>query len=303
MVRVWSLRGHDCQAFYDETATSATHPKDNGENEMFATGSTDEVRTIACLHSSGSSGRQWAMLREYVGEHFDVLTPNLIGYGKDQFGQGTALTLRDEVDAVVAQIDAAGGKVHLVGHSFGGAVATCIALWYPERVASLTIYEPVLFSMLYADDSTSTEVQEFERVADSVISQLDSVYGRYQGARDFINYWSGGDVWTSMAGQQHARFASQMPKVAAEFRALSGAGISAADLAGLRVPVRLFCGSSTRASARRIVELYAGAATQVELRRLDGPGHMGPITHPFLVNPLIVDHIVENLPVEEAKVA
>lgn len=270
---------------------------------MFATGNTEEVRTIVCLHSSGSSGRQWTMLREYVGEHFDVLTPNLIGYGKDQFGQGTALTLRDEVDAVMAQIDAAGGKAHLVGHSYGGAVATCIALWYPERVASLTIYEPVLFSMLYDDDSASAEVQEFERVADSIRLQLDSVYGRYQGARDFINYWSGGDAWKGMAGQQHARFASQMPKVAAEFRALAGAGISAADLAELRVPVRLFCGSATRSSARRIVELYAGSAPLVELHRLEGLGHMGPVTHPFLVNPQIVDHIVANLPVEEAKVA
>lgn len=303
MVSVWSLRGHDWQAFYDETATSATHPNDNGGNEMFEITSTDAVRTIACLHSSGSSGRQWAMLREYVGEHFDVLTPNLIGYGRDFFEQGTALSMRDEVDAIVAQIDAAGGKAHLVGHSYGGAIATCIALWYPERVASLTIYEPVLFSMLYADDSTSMEVQEFERVADSIIFQLDSVYGRYQGARDFINYWSGGDVWKRMAGQQHARFASQMPKVAAEFRALSGAGISAADIAGLNVPVRLFCGSATRASARRIVELYAGSAPQVELRLIDGLGHMGPVTHPFLVNPLIVDHIVDNLPVDEAKVA
>jgi pimeloyl-ACP methyl ester carboxylesterase len=303
MVRDWSLRGHDWQAFYDETATSATHPNDNGGNEMFVTGNTDEVRTIACLHSSGGSGRQWAMLREYVGERFDVLTPNLIGYGKDQFGQGTALTIREEVDAVVAQIDAAGGRAHIVGHSYGGAIATCLALWYPERVVSLTIYEPVLFSMLYADDGASTEVQEFERVADSIIFQLDSVYGRYQGARDFINYWSGGDAWQGMAGQQHARLASQMPKVAAEFRALSGAGISAADLAGLRVPVRLFCGSATRASARRIVELYAGSAPRVELHRLDGLGHMGPVTHPFLVNPLIVDHIFDNLPVDEAKVA
>jgi pimeloyl-ACP methyl ester carboxylesterase len=270
---------------------------------MFAPVNTDAVRTIACLHSSGASGRQWNMLREYVGERFDVLTPNLIGYGREPFGQGSPLSIRQEVDAIVAQIDAGGGKAHLVGHSYGGAIATHLALWHPERVASLTIYEPVMFSMLYADNAASAEVQEVERVADSIIYQLDSVYGRYQGARDFINYWSGGDAWHGMEGRQHARFASLMPKIAAEFRALADVGTFARSLADIRVPVRLFSGSATRNSTRRIVELFTQAAPWIEAHELEGLGHMGPITHPFRVNPLVVDHIVQSSFVEEAAAA
>jgi pimeloyl-ACP methyl ester carboxylesterase len=262
-----------------------------------------ETRTIACLHSSGGSGRQWNGLREFVGERYDVLTPNLIGYGKEMFEPGSPLSIRDEVEAVVAQIDAAGGRAHIVGHSYGGAIATHLALWYPDRVASLTIYEPVMFSMLYADDDAAPELEEIERVADSIITQLDTVYGRWQGARDFINFWSGGDAWHGMAGHQHARFASLMPKVAAEFRALADVGTAANNLAELRLPVRLFCGSNTRAAARRVIELFSESAPQVELHLLSGLGHMGPVTHPDTVNPLIVDHIVRNGPTAEAKVA
>lgn len=268
---------------------------------MFAP--ANDTRTIACLHSSGGSSRQWNALRDYIGERFDVLAPNLIGYGRQQFEHGAPLSLHDEVEAVVEQIDAVGGKAHVVGHSYGGAIATHLALWYPDRVASLTIYEPVLFSVLYADSDASMELEEIERVADSIISQLDTVYGRWQGARDFINFWSGFDTWHSMAGRQHARFASLMPKVAAEFRALSAAGTSAASLAELRLPVRLFCGSRTRAATRRIVELFADSAPRVELHLLDGPGHMGPVTHPDIVNPLVVDHIMQRAPAREARVA
>lgn len=36
------------------------------------------------------------------------------------------------------------GQVHMVGHSFGGAGAATHALHHPDRVASLTLYEPVL---------------------------------------------------------------------------------------------------------------------------------------------------------------
>lgn len=36
------------------------------------------------------------------------------------------------------------GRAHLLGHSFGGAIAATHALHYPDRVASLTLLEPVM---------------------------------------------------------------------------------------------------------------------------------------------------------------
>lgn len=45
--------------------------------------------------------------------------------------------LRDQVDAVVALVDAAGGPVVLVGHSGGGAVAHAVADARPDRIAKI----------------------------------------------------------------------------------------------------------------------------------------------------------------------
>ena len=56
-------------------------------------------------------------------------------------------------------------------------------------------------------------------------------------------------------------------------------------------------------ATRRIVDLFSRVVSQVELHLLEGLGHMGPITHPDVVNPLIVDHIVRSSPVAAAKVA
>lgn len=46
------------------------------------------------------------------------------------------------VEQTLAGIDL--DRAHLVGHSFGGAIATTHALKYPARVASLTLLEPVM---------------------------------------------------------------------------------------------------------------------------------------------------------------
>lgn len=53
-------------------------------------------------------------------------------------------SIRDQADYVAQMFDAlAVGPAHLVGHSFGGALATATALHHPDRLASLALLEPV----------------------------------------------------------------------------------------------------------------------------------------------------------------
>lgn len=48
------------------------------------------------------------------------------------------------IGEAVDALDVPGGRVHAVGHSFGGANAAVFALRHPEQVASLTLLEPVM---------------------------------------------------------------------------------------------------------------------------------------------------------------
>lgn len=263
----------------------------------------NETKTIVCLHSSGGNGGQWRALKDYVGDRVNVLTPNLIGYGEERFALGDSLSIEHEVREIADLIRNNGGSAHLVGHSYGGAIATHVALEYPQLVASLTVYEPVLLAMLHDDDRASPALEEVEHVAMSIIGQVDCKHGRWRAAREFINFWSAGDAWRAMKDWQHARFAQLMPKIAAEFFALRHAGTSASGLAGLRMPVRIFCGDQTRDSARRVAEIFAAAAPGISLQMLHGHSHMAPITHADVINPLIVGHILESRPVRQVVAA
>jgi pimeloyl-ACP methyl ester carboxylesterase len=79
----------------------------------------------------GSSWSEVAPALEQAGHRVRALTlPGLESADTDRSDIG----LRDQVEAVIAAVDEAGGPVVLVGHSGGGAIAHAVADARPERV-------------------------------------------------------------------------------------------------------------------------------------------------------------------------
>lgn len=260
-----------------------------------------DLTTVVCLHSSMSHGGQWRALVSRLENDFNVATPNLLGYNGVTADFERQLRLEHEVAAVMQQISDLQGPVHLVGHSFGGAVALRLASMYPERVASLTVYEPVWFSLLFDDGAGDEELLEIDRVQKALSS--NTRFGQLRGAQEFVNYWACGDGWSHLSLEQQSRLAGLSSKVAAEFGALMAAGPATQELYKLSIPVRLLCGTNTRPSARQISELLAEIVPGVEYFRMDGLAHMAPVTHADDVNPMIIEHILSNTTYRQTAVA
>ena len=103
-------------------------------------GSPEPRDTLICLHCSASSGRQWKALADSLADDLTVLTPDLLGYdGRTPWPVGAPLSLDDEVEHLAPLITAQAGGIHLLGHSYGGAVALQIAMRWPDRIKSLTL--------------------------------------------------------------------------------------------------------------------------------------------------------------------
>ena len=65
-------------------------------------------------------------------------------------------------------------------------------------------------------------------------------------------------------------------------------------LGALTMPVLLMVGKNSPACARAVARLLSQALPRVETLEFEGLGHMGPVTHPEVVNPAIDEFLRRN---------
>ena len=243
---------------------------------------------VICLHSSASGAGQWRALMGRLGERCHVIAPELMGYGRNPAWPGDRpLRLADEVAALAPVFDAAGATFSLVGHSYGGAVALRAALHHRERLRYLIIYEPTLFGLLarhLPDHAATAEV--ITALGGDTVGAVER--GDLAGAAErFVDYWAGVGAWAATPGARRPAIVAAMPKVAAEWAALLHEPATLAEFASLDIPTLYLVGAASLASTRTVATLVAPALPRAEVVELDGVGHMGPVTHPEAVNPVI----------------
>lgn len=251
--------------------------------------------SVVCLHSSTGSGAQWRGLQETLAQRFEVMAVDLHGHGRSPAWPASApSTLHLDAAAVGALAGIATHDIHLVGHSYGAAVALQMALRWPQRVRSLTLYEPVVFGMLRRASLQDEAMDEIEEIAASVAS-LVRAGCLEDAARVFVGYWSGVRAWAALdQGQQHSIIA-RIASVPRHFEALFAAQWDAAALQRLGMPVLLMHGSTTRAPARRVADLLGNMLPRVQRCELSGAGHMGPLTHAATVEHWFTTHLDHRL--------
>lgn len=250
-------------------------------------------RTLAChergagdpvllVHSSGFTSRQWRRLAEALAPTHRVLAPDLLGYGDSSpWPDGEPFELEQDVAALAGLVDGE-APVHVVGHSYGGLLGLQLALAHPDRVRSLAVYEPVAFGILH------------EAADADVLGSLDGVQGTYDGepwlAR-FIDWWNGKGAWAAMAPEVRAGFIAVGWKAYVEVTSLSADRTDAARYGTIAVPTLLLGGEATVPAERRVLEKLCAALPDARLQLFPGLGHMGPVTHPHVVNPAILEHV------------
>jgi pimeloyl-ACP methyl ester carboxylesterase len=249
--------------------------------EYLDAGSGDPV---VLLHSSASSSAQWRALAAQLSDRYRVLTPDLYGYGASAHWSGQApFTLAHEAEIVHALLDQVGAQAHLVGHSYGGAVALHAARTRGGRFRSLVLIEPVAFYLL----ADRAEIGAVARRVQQAVASGDYL----GGCRDFYEYWSGSGSWDAVPAARRNAMAPLMAKVAIEFHAAFAEPAGLADHRRIAVPTLLLLGEHSPRPTRRICELLAATLGDARLRIVEGAGHMSPLTHRDTVNALVAEHL------------
>ncbi len=96
--------------------------------------------TLVFVHGYFGGSRQWAGQINAFQDHFQVITPDLPGFGLNnsmtspESISGYADYVHDEIEKLGVE------RFHLIGHSMGGMIAQEMAAQKPHRIDHLVLY-------------------------------------------------------------------------------------------------------------------------------------------------------------------
>jgi len=246
---------------------------------------------VVFLHCTGGSGRQWTEFAEALRAKFLVIAPDLCGYGDTtHWGGAGTFNLAVEADLIAALVGELKTPAHIVGHSYGGAVALQLALRHPRHLKSLTLIEPAAFHLLRGGDEIDERaLMRISEVAATIANAVNC--GDYFGAmRRFVDYWNGEGAWNALPGPQRIALVSKIGKITLDFWATLNDPVRPRDLFEVLAPTLIISGGRSPLTPRRICSHLVRGIPDAKLRTIAAAGHMLPLTHLDEVLPLIVNH-------------
>jgi pimeloyl-ACP methyl ester carboxylesterase len=98
---------------------------------------------VILIHGSGpgvTSYANWRLVIPALAANFRVLAPDMVGFGYSERPAGIEYGIQTWADQVVGLMDTLQlGTAHIVGNSFGGAIALRTAVQHPDRVGKLVL--------------------------------------------------------------------------------------------------------------------------------------------------------------------
>lgn len=118
---------------------------------------------VVLVHGGAGDHRHWEGQREAVAERYRFIAPTQRYFGTDPWpDDGSAFSMATHADDLAAFIrHLNGGPAHVVGWSYGGAIAIVLAVHHPEWVKSLFVFEPGLAT--FVTDPADVQVSGEDR--------------------------------------------------------------------------------------------------------------------------------------------
>jgi pimeloyl-ACP methyl ester carboxylesterase len=251
-----------------------------------------EVGCVVALHCSLGSGRQWTRLGDALDGKHRLFAPDISGYGTNRGPIDLPTTLTREVELVSADLAEATGPIHLVGHSYGGAIAFKLATDSPlaSRVRSLTLIEPVLPTLLCDNAADRRLHDRFASLGQAVY--LDLWNGAFMEAIErFTTFWNGSQSSEPLSAKARLRMVEQVERLSFDFMAVLAEENVSAAAGRVGVPTLLVSGGLSPYLTQRIVYRLASIIPGATTRHFPAAGHMLPISHAEQLNREIVRHI------------
>ncbi len=251
-------------------------------------------RPLLLVHGGAGSHHHWDRVLAPLARHFEVHAPDLPGFGTspdvppDLDGHAYVALAAASLAALVPRSD-----VHLVGFSFGGAVAAGVARAWGKRVAKLSVIGPGGFGnaagrrldIRSLRGSDGSEAAEREVIRHNLATTMFAEAATADMATVDQHRWN----------IRHARFASVT--VSYQVRLLH-------DIAQVACPLQLVMGARdvyAYPSPEARIAQVASVRPDVRVDRIAGAGHWAQHERPDAVAGALLDFLAPSMAVQEKR--
>jgi len=244
---------------------------------------------IVLLPGSCSTGAAWRPVIAAWDNRFRCITTSLLGYG----GTGERRTagnhsISHNAEAMESVIRRTGGRVHLIGHSFGGLVALAIALRRRGSLASLVIIEAPAVGIL-RERREDQHYRAFRRMTDAYFA--DFAGGNVEAIAAMIDFYGGAGTFASWPSRVRAYAAATTPVNILDWADAYGFPLAAASLGTLAIPLLIVRGEASPQPVQCANALLCEFSSNATLATIDGAAHFAIATHAVEIAHRIAAHV------------
>jgi pimeloyl-ACP methyl ester carboxylesterase len=237
---------------------------------------------LVLTHGSWTDRSGWAPSIPTLAERFEVVTWDRRGHSRSQDGPGPGSRVEDAADLTGLVEHLGGGRVHLVGNSYGAIVTLTMVTDRPDLVASAEVHEPPLFSLLEGstDPAIAAALAAVQQPLESVAALIEA--GEHRAAAEqFIDHVAlGPGAWAQLPGSFRALVEGNAGTFLDELRDPTALSIDMSALAATTVPLLLTCGTASPRLFPAVIDRLALLVPTARIGVLDGAGHIPHTTHP-----------------------
>jgi pimeloyl-ACP methyl ester carboxylesterase len=245
--------------------------------------------TVVLVPGSCSTGAAWRSVIASWQGRFRCVTTSLLGYGgtAERRSAGDP-AISHEAEILESVIRRAGGRVHLVGHSFGGLAALAVALRKHVPLASLVILEAPAPEVL-RERGEHEHYRAFCQMTEAYFSAFDG--GNAEAIAAMIDFYGGAGTYASWPARVRAYAVETTPVNILDWASAYGFALSAASLAAVDIPALVIRGGVSHPAVQRANALLGKWMGRAVLATMDTAAHFMIATHPNEVGRLIAHHV------------
>jgi pimeloyl-ACP methyl ester carboxylesterase len=245
--------------------------------------------TIVLVPGSCSTGAAWRPVTATWNSRFRCVTTSLLGYGGTVERRTAAdPDISHEAEILESVVRKTGGRVHLVGHSFGGLVALAVALRNRVPLASLVILEAPGPEVL-RDRGEHHHYRAFRQMTAAYFAAFDG--GNAEAIAAMIDFYGGAGTYASWPPRVRAYAVETTPVNILDWASAYGFALPAKSLATVQVPALVVRGGASHTAVQRANALLSESMGNAALATIDTAAHFMIATHPNEVGRLIARHV------------